>query len=113
MLDNPRVNFAISQRAGEPGVNHLGLQVESGEELVAMRDQLQRADAALLEERAARCCYATSDKYWITDPQGVAWETFRSLSSIPVYGEERQTADTCCVPEASAKSEVACCSGAC
>src|SRR6476659_255300 len=63
MLDDPRINFALSRRSGKFGVNHLGLQVDSAAELGAMRDQLQRADSAMLEEAGANCCYATSDKY--------------------------------------------------
>ena len=74
MLDDPRVNFAISQRGRQPGVNHLGFQVEDDAELKAMRGQLEAADAGLLEQTNAACCYARSDKYWVTDPQGVAWE---------------------------------------
>ena len=79
MLDDPRVNFAISQRGRQPGVNHLGFQVEDESELKAMRGQLEAADAGLLEQTNAACCYAISDKYWVTDPQGVAWETFTRL----------------------------------
>jgi catechol 2,3-dioxygenase-like lactoylglutathione lyase family enzyme len=87
MLDDPRINFAISKRASATGVDHLGLQVDSGEELTALEDQLQRADASMLTEASTTCCYAKSDKYWVTDPQGVAWETFRTLGSAPVYGD--------------------------
>jgi len=113
MLDDPRINFALSRRSGKFGVNHLGLQVDSAAELDAMRDQLQRADSAMLEEAGANCCYATSDKYWVTDPQGVAWETFHSLGAIPVYGEDSEKAGearACCEPQPAAKS---CCAGAC
>jgi hypothetical protein len=117
MLDDPRVNFAISQRAGTLGVKHLGLQVDSDEELTSMRDQVRRADGAMLEEKGANCCYATSDKYWITDPQGVAWETFHSLANIPLYGNAAGAGDgepACCLPEVEAQRKAAsCCSGAC
>ena len=88
MLDDPRVNFAISQRGRQPGVNHLGFQVEDDAELKAMRGQLEAADTGLLEQTSAACCYAVSDKYWVTDPQGVAWETFHTLDTVPVYGED-------------------------
>ena len=115
MLDDPRINFAVSQRAptasgSQPGVDHLGLQVDSDEELTAMRDQLERADRSIVEEADASCCYAKSDKYWITDPQGIAWETFHSLGAIPVYGDYvgAQIAPACCAPKASAS---ACCAG--
>ena len=90
MLEDPRINFAISNRGGKPGVNHLGLQVDSAEELAALRAQVARADIAADDEPAAQCCYALSDKYWIEDPQGVAWETFHTLGSVPVYGENAQ-----------------------
>jgi catechol 2,3-dioxygenase-like lactoylglutathione lyase family enzyme len=115
MLDDPRVNFAISQRGRQPGVNHLGFQVEDDAELKAMRGQLEAADAGLLEQTNAACCYALSDKYWVTDPQGVAWETFHTLDSVPVYGEDsRATAmqSACCIPLAPTESEekaAACC----
>ncbi|HEX6832486.1 MAG TPA: ArsI/CadI family heavy metal resistance metalloenzyme [Rudaea sp.] len=116
MLDDPRINFAVSQRSGKTGVNHLGLQVESEQELQSMRDQLERADRALLEEPGAQCCYAKSDKYWVTDPQGVVWETFHSLGTIPVYGEDTVDAKiaerSCCAPEPAVVAAAnSCCSG--
>jgi catechol 2,3-dioxygenase-like lactoylglutathione lyase family enzyme len=86
MLDDPRINFAISHRGQPPGVNHLGMQAESDEELEAIHANLQRADTAVVAEKNAHCCYAKSDKYWVTDPQGIAWESFRSLGSIPLFG---------------------------
>jgi catechol 2,3-dioxygenase-like lactoylglutathione lyase family enzyme len=117
MLDDPRINFAISHRPGKTGVNHLGLQVDSADELTALHDQLQRADRTLLQETAASCCYAKSDKYWITDPQGVAWETFHSLGAIPVYGDDAAHSEikaACCVPEPAANiAASACCAGGC
>jgi catechol 2,3-dioxygenase-like lactoylglutathione lyase family enzyme len=122
MLDDPRINFAIAQRGQAPGVNHLGFQVDSAKELTAMRAQLTRADHALVEQTGAACCYANSDKYWITDPEGIAWETFHTLDSIPIYGVDTQIvpkSSTCCVPlkatedeaccEATAKSASSCC----
>jgi catechol 2,3-dioxygenase-like lactoylglutathione lyase family enzyme len=101
MLEDPRVNFAISQRGRQPGINHLGFQVESDAELKARRSHLEAADAGLVEQTGAACCYAISDKYWVTDPQGVAWETFHTLDSVPMYGEDtRATAmqGACCLP---------------
>ena len=122
MLDDPRVNFAISTHRQPVGVNHLGFQVDSGEELREMKAQLAAADAKMIQEDEQPCCYARSDKYWVTDPTGIAWETFHSLSSIPVYGEdspvfEHGTSVTpvssqgvpakraCCVPVATADSK--------
>jgi len=86
ILEDPRVNFAISTQRQPPGVNHLGFQVDSDEELRGMRARLEAADARMLEESEQPCCYAKSDKYWVTDPTGIAWETFHTLGSIPVYG---------------------------
>jgi predicted enzyme related to lactoylglutathione lyase len=103
MLDDPRVNFAISQRGAPAGVNHLGIQVDSAEELTALREQAAAADIAARDEMGASCCYAKSDKYWVEDPQGVAWETFHTLGSIPVFGEQAGAAHRqggCCAPEA-------------
>jgi catechol 2,3-dioxygenase-like lactoylglutathione lyase family enzyme len=89
MLEDPRINFAISNRGNAPGVNHLGLQAEDETELEAIHANLQKADTAVLPEKGAHCCYAKSDKYWVTDPQGIAWESFRSLESIPLYGSSK------------------------
>jgi catechol 2,3-dioxygenase-like lactoylglutathione lyase family enzyme len=96
MLDDPRINFAISRRGLEPGVDHLGLQVESDTELNELREQVAGAEIAAFDQVDAACCYARSDKYWITDPQGIAWETFHTLDSIPVYGETPRTEPAAC-----------------
>ena len=112
MLDDPRVNFAISQRSAELGLNHLGMQVESAEELAEMHQRLQGLQADVTEEVGAACCYAKSDKYWVTDPQGIAWETFHTLDSIPLFGQHSEAADpaACCVPLAKVvQKESACC----
>jgi catechol 2,3-dioxygenase-like lactoylglutathione lyase family enzyme len=105
MLEDPRVNFAISQRGGEPGINHLGFQAENEAEV------------------GANCCYAKSDKYWVQDPSGLAWESFRSLDTIPFYGDDNpQSADknegagcatSCCPTPAVSQSPAtkACCNG--
>jgi lactoylglutathione lyase len=88
MLEDPRVNFAISTHRQPAGVNHLGFQVDTDDELRGMRARLEAADARMIEENEQPCCYARSDKYWVTDPTGIAWETFHTLGSIPVYGED-------------------------
>ena len=104
MLDDPRVNFAISQRGARPGLDHLGVQVDSDEELVSLREQVGQAEIAALDQTGAACCYAKSNKYWVTDPQGIAWETFHTLDSVPVFGEDNRGAPTgqeaaaCCTP---------------
>ena len=85
MLDDPRVNFAISQRENG-GVRHLGIQVETAEELDEVYARLKAADAPVFEEGKTTCCYAKSEKSWITDPQGVAWETFLTTGEATTYG---------------------------
>jgi lactoylglutathione lyase len=87
MLEDPRINFAISTRHQPLGVNHLGFQVDSADELGDMQTQLLAADARMVGENDQACCYSRSDKYWVTDPTGIAWETFHTLGSVPVYGE--------------------------
>jgi hypothetical protein len=114
MLDDPRVNFAISQRGADIGLNHLGIQVESDHELGEMQSRLASLQPAVEKEEGAACCYAKSNKYWITDPSGIAWETFHTLSTIPVFGEPDKTAaDTCCIPLAKprikANADAPCC----
>jgi hypothetical protein len=96
MLEDPRVNFAISMQGLKPGVDHLGVQAESEQELAEMREQVALAEIAAFDQPKAECCYARSDKYWITDPQGIAWETFHTLDSIPVYGSARARESTAC-----------------
>jgi len=118
MLDDPRVNFAISTRGKEPGLDHLGIQVETDEELHAVYGRLQQAERPVLEEGATTCCYAKSEKAWISDPQGLAWETFLTSGESTVYGDSidlgpiRTTAGACCAaaaPEVEAAPAVACC----
>lgn len=102
MLEDPPVNFAISTRGDKPGVDHLGIQVGNAEELSALKDNATRADMALLDEGETTCCYARSDKYWVTDPQGMAWEQFHTLDSIPVFSQAKPVpapgAAACCTP---------------
>lgn len=108
MLEDPRVNFAISSRGAAAGLNHLGLQVDDDAELRTLRAQVDAAQTAVLDEPGAACCYARSDKYWLTDPQGIAWETFHTLEDIPVFGEPSGAAadpsggvaSGCCAPAA-------------
>ena len=103
MMEDPRVNFAISQRGSKAGVNHLGFQVDSDEELTLLRKQVADAEIAALDQPGATCCYARSDKYWITDPQGVAWETYHTLGEAEIYGTVTKPAEqggACCMPKA-------------
>lgn len=87
MLDDPRINFAISTRSAKLGIDHLGMQTDSEEELGDLKARARAADMALLDEGETTCCYARSDKYWVTDPQGIAWEQFHTLGNIPVFSE--------------------------
>jgi catechol 2,3-dioxygenase-like lactoylglutathione lyase family enzyme len=129
MLDDPRVNFAISaRRAARTGVEHLGIQVETEAELADVYDRLSRADRPVVEQQATTCCYARSDKQWISDPQGVAWETFLTRGQAVDYGRpgaagrlvrtEEPSAETappsagaCCGPARPAAA-AACCGSA-
>ena len=86
MLDDPRVNFAISSGHGATGIQHLGIQAEDEAELAEIAERLTRADAPILDEGATICCYANSEKAWISDPQGLAWETFLTHGDSTVYG---------------------------
>jgi catechol 2,3-dioxygenase-like lactoylglutathione lyase family enzyme len=95
MLDDPGVNFAISQRDGAAGVNHLGFQLDSDAELEAVHDRLVAAGRGITAEKGANCCYAVSDKYWVTDPAGVAWETFHSIGTVPGCGSDTGPATAC------------------
>ena len=89
MLDDPRVNFAISARGRAPGLDHLGIQVESDAELAEVSGRLAAAGVPLVEQTNAACCYATGNKAWVADPSGVAWETFHTLGDTVTYGEDR------------------------
>ncbi len=105
MLDDPRINFAISTRGGTAGVDHLGFQADSEEELVALRRQAGAAHLTLQDVGPTSCCYARSDKYWITDPQGIAWEQFHTLADIPVFSEPAQDSATPCCAVAAPKGK--------
>jgi catechol 2,3-dioxygenase-like lactoylglutathione lyase family enzyme len=115
MLDDPRVNFAISARGGTGGLDHLGIQVESTGELREIAQRLSAADHPIAEQQGAACCYARSDKAWVTDPQGIAWETFFTFGETTAYGDAagmRPRPDAAAVkaPEACcAKPATACC----
>ena len=101
MLDDPRINFAISERGAKAGLDHLGIQVESDEELEALNHQFTQAALPVEEQKGVACCYSESNKYWTLDPQGIAWETFHSLASIPLSGDD--------IPVPVKKAEPACC----
>ena len=109
MLEDPRVNFAISKRGGAAGVQHLGIQAEDANELAEVYDRLRQAERPIVAQAATTCCYARSDKQWIADPQGVAWETFLTHGEATVYGEsgsiaklQAATGEVCCEPTLTA-----------
>ena len=104
-LENPRLNFAISTRGGKPGIDHLGFQADTPEELAELKTRAEAADGAIEGEGATTCCYARSEKHWVPDPQGVVWEHYLTLASIPVFSEAETAtpsivakASACCVP---------------
>jgi len=110
MLTDPPVNFAISTRGSAVGVDHLGIQVENKEDLAELRGHAARADMAVLDEGETSCCYARSDKYWVTDPQGIAWEQFHTLDSIPVFSEQpAKQGAACCAAAPAAAPAKSCC----
>ena len=104
MLDDPRINFAISTRGREPGLDHLGIQVENPEDLQEISQRLKSAQQPILEQEQTTCCYAKADKAWVHDPQGIAWESFHTTGSATTYGEDTdfsiQTNSACCAPAA-------------
>jgi len=112
MIDDPRVNFAISTRGSTAGVDHLGFQTDTEEELADLKSRARAAELALLDEGQTSCCYARSEKHWIVDPQGIAWEQFHTLGNIPVFGEAAPAqsatgsptpAGACCAPASRGK----------
>lgn len=118
MIEEPRVNFAISSRGQKPGVYHLGFQAEDSAELAELGARAEHASASVLKETAVECCYAKGNKYWVIDPQGLAWEHFETLGEVPIFGEDtamkRADGEACCIPlhnseSVSGKSAAACC----
>lgn len=116
MLDDPRVNFAISTRAGRKGLDHLGFQVDSDAELGEVEAHLKHASSDVIEQKGTACCYAESDKYWVQDPAGIPWEAFHSLGTVPVFGEQPKAVagksieikSACCAP-AFGQQKSGCC----
>lgn len=106
MLEDPRINFAISTRSSARGINHLGFQADTDDELESIHANIRQADSSIVEEKGVSCCYARSDKYWVTDPTGIAWESFRSLGSVPLYNGVDEMSETSCGTDATR-----CCGG--
>lgn len=87
MLEDPRVNFAISRRGAAAGVDHVGIQVDNAAELADIHSRLARAGQQMLSQQETSCCYAKSNKHWVQDPQGIAWESYQTLGDVPVFGD--------------------------
>lgn len=101
MLDNPRVNFAVSTRANRKGVDHLGIQAEEEAELSELRERIETADMTVLEEGDTVCCYARSDKSWIQDPAGIPWEAYRTMEDAQFFSSHADRSESaCCAPQA-------------
>jgi catechol 2,3-dioxygenase-like lactoylglutathione lyase family enzyme len=116
MLEDPRVNFAISSRNGQPGMRHLGIQAETDAELAEIAHRLHAAGETTLDEKATTCCYAKSNKAWVADPSGIAWETFFTFGDSTVYGQgpsETEIASASSVaaakPQPKVANNAACC----
>jgi predicted enzyme related to lactoylglutathione lyase len=115
MLEDPRVNFAISTRGRQSGLDHLGIQVENADELQEVYARLHKAGGNIVEQGQTACCYAKSEKSWIDDPAGIAWETFLTTGESAIYGDgtgereariahEKQAA--CCIPQTAQTTNV-------
>ena len=109
MIEEPRLNFAISNRGAKTGLDHLGFQVDSNEELGELRQKVSDAEIAALDQPQSECCYARSDKYWITDPQGIAWETYHTLGEVEVYGVDMPKVAKAAKAVDAAAEGAACC----
>ena len=115
MLDDPGVNFAISARGLTPGVDHVGIQVEDRVDLAELSGRLKAAGQSTFDEEATTCCYAQSDKSWVSDPSGLRWETFFSFGEATTYGEDASlqmnaaSENACCAPKSEPAGAKACC----
>lgn len=109
MLSDPKLNFAISTRSNEVGVNHLGIQVENPTELEEITQRLKKADLGIYDEGETTCCYAKSNKAWVSDPSGIAWEAYQNMGDVEIYSNpaEKKNDSECCVP--SEKEQTSCC----
>ncbi len=104
MLEDPRINFAISTRGGDTGLNHLGLQVDTPPELDEIKTRLKNADLGVFNEGETTCCYANSDKAWVLDPTGVPWEAYHTMADAEIYKDTPKAGESACC--ASAQSDL-------
>lgn len=110
MLEDPRVNFAISTRSGKEGVDHLGMQVDESNELTEIAERLKKADIGVFDEGSTTCCYAESSKAWVKDPAGIAWEAYHTMNDAETFNgkaESKRAASACCPPKTTTKTS--CC----
>lgn len=103
LLDDPAVNFAISQRSSKTGVDHIGIQAENEAELAELKSRIDAAEMAVISQEGTTCCYAESDKHWVQDPTGIAWETYLTLAEVPTFNnavtnEAQNEENACCAP---------------
>jgi len=110
-LDDPALHFAISTRSSKLGLDHVGIQTDSNEELANLKTQLEAAGINGVAQENTTCCYARSDKYWVQDPQGIAWETFHSMEAVPLFNEQPlvTSSDSACCAPGLAPSKSKCC----
>ena len=121
MLDDPRVNFAISTHAEKTGVDHMGIQVDNADELGVLREHMSQANISTQNDGETTCCYARSEKSWVEDPNGIAWEAYHTMADAQVYhGADAAEASvacctpetpqgTCCAPKHELAADAACC----
>lgn len=108
MLEDPRINFAISTRAQKEGVDHLGIQVDETSELEVITQRLKNADLKVFNEGVTTCCYAESSKAWVKDPAGIAWEAYHTMAEAQMFNKKEEvTASACCPPKTT--SSKSCC----
>jgi catechol-2,3-dioxygenase len=111
MLEDPRINFAISTRSGKEGVDHLGMQVDESNELTVISERLKKADLGVFDEGSTTCCYAESSKAWVKDPAGIAWETYHTMSDAETFNGKTKaetSASACCAPKVTT-TKTSCC----
>ncbi len=109
MLEDPRINFAISTREGQVGVDHLGIQVDEDSELEVIDERLKGAELQVFDEGETTCCYAESKKAWVQDPSGIAWEAYRTMADVDIFKSSKEAAETACCATAEEESVSSCC----
>jgi catechol-2,3-dioxygenase len=101
MLEDPKLNFAISTRVNNEGVDHMGIQVDEPAEIQEITERLKRADLRVYGEGATTCCYAESEKAWVKDPAGIAWETYHTMKDVEIFSVKKTANTACCAPKST------------